>query len=403
MSNSESFLIVLSIIYTIPYFVWKVGKTHRYAPLVVIQIICGIVLGPSFLGAFKPYYYELVFNNNVIQYLNGISQLAVIIFVWIAGIELNLKNTWEHRFDSFVTAGFCLIMPLMIGGIVALVMSEYDGWIGEKAALWQFVLGIGISCSVTALPILILFMENLKILRSTFGQRILRYASIDDILIWCVLSLIIMDFSRLTHQVLFILGFAICAYIFRKMIVKLPESDRWYVSLIWVFVCSFTAELCGLHFMVGAFLAGVITNAEWIDNQKLDSLRNNVLLILMPIFFLNTGLKTHWSVEGYAVFIASFALLIAAIAGKLVAAIIAGKILKWEKGESSLVGWLLQTKALIMIIFANVLLDKNIITSNTFTALLLMALVSTSLTTPMVFKKIKRMHESNLVGRKSNE
>ncbi len=117
------------------------------------------------------------------------------------------------------------------------------------------------------------------------------------------------------------------------------------------------------------------------------------LLVLMPVFFLSTGLRTNWAVGGAAVFIVAAMLLFASVAGKLIGIHVAGKILKWKPGEASIIGWLLQTKALIMIIFANVLLDKGIITSETFTALLLMAVASTMLTVPMVSPKLERMKE----------
>ena len=122
-------------------------------------------------------------------------------------------------------------------------------------------------------------------------------------------------------------------------------------------------------------------------------LRHNVLLVIMPVFFLSTGLRTNWTLGGAAVFMAAGVLLVAAIAGKLLATHLAGKILGWAPGEASIIGWLLQTKALIMIIFANILLDKGIITSETFTALLLMAIASTMLTVPMVTPKLARMKE----------
>jgi Kef-type K+ transport system membrane component KefB len=118
-----------------------------------------------------------------------------------------------------------------------------------------------------------------------------------------------------------------------------------------------------------------------------------VLLVVMPVFFLSTGLRTNWAVGGAAVFIVAGVLLLASVAGKLLGTHIAGKILKWQPGEGSLIGWLLQTKALIMIIFVNVLLDKGIITNATFTALLLMAVASTMLTVPVVSPKLERMKE----------
>jgi Kef-type K+ transport system membrane component KefB len=115
--------------------------------------------------------------------------------------------------------------------------------------------------------------------------------------------------------------------------------------------------------------------------------------VIMPVFFLSTGLRTNWTVGGGAVFIVAGVLLAAAVVGKRVGMAIAGKILGWQPGEASIIGWLLQTKALIMIIFVNVLLDKQLITRETFTALLLMAVASTMLTIPVVSPKLARMQE----------
>jgi Kef-type K+ transport system membrane component KefB len=143
--------------------------------------------------------------------------------------------------------------------------------------------------------------------------------------------------------------------------------------------------------MVGAFLAGVVMDADWFDQMQMDMLRSHVLMVMMPVFFLSTGLKTNWALGGALVFVAAALLLLASVTGKLLGVRLAGKILKWPAGEASVIGWLLQTKALIMIIFANILLDKQIISSATFTALLLMAVASTMLTTPMVSPKLKRM------------
>ena len=134
-------------------------------------------------------------------------------------------------------------------------------------------------------------------------------------------------------------------------------------------------------------------DSNWFDQTKMDMLRHHVLLVLMPVFFLSTGLRTNWEVGGYAVFIAAAVLLAASVAGKLLGVRIAGRLLNWQAGEASIIGWLLQTKALIMIIFANILLDKAIITNATFTALLLMAVASTMLTTPVVVPKLARMKE----------
>lgn len=170
----------------------------------------------------------------------------------------------------------------------------------------------------------------------------------------------------------------------------LPERDRWSVSLVWLALRAFGAHWCGLHFMVGAFLAAVVMDADWFDRDTMDLLRHHVLLVIMPVFFLSTGLKTAWSVGGAAVFLAAGALMVASVGGKLAGVHLAGRILKWKPGEASMIGWLLQTRVLIMIIFASILLDKLIITSAMFTARLLMAVARTMLTVPVVAPRLRR-------------
>jgi Kef-type K+ transport system membrane component KefB len=391
VNTTETFLIAMAIIFAVPWLIWRVANTDYYAPLVVVQIIAGILLGPGILGDAFPEYYATVFNPAVVQSLNGVAWWAVMLFVMIAGVELDLKKAWAHRRESGITAGLALGVPLVLGSVAAAGLIAFPGWVGPRALTWQFVLGVGMACAVTALPILILLMEKLEILRQPIGQRILRYASVDDIAIWGVLALILMDWERVGRQLAFLVAFAIAAWLFRRLMQRIAERDRWYVALIWLAVCAFGADWAGLHFMVGAFLAGAVMDAAWFDQAKLDQLRHHVLLVMMPVFFLSTGLRTDWNVGGEAVFAAAALLLAAAVAGKLIGVRIAGRVLGWTPGEATVVGWLLQTKALIMIIFANILLDKGIISSETFTALLLMAVASTMLTVPMVAPKLARL------------
>ncbi|WP_298158494.1 cation:proton antiporter [Brevundimonas sp.] len=390
MNTTEIFLIALLLIFSVPYLIWRGLRTEYYAPLVVVQIVCGILLGPGVLGAIFPAYYGFVFNPQVIGALNGVAWWAVMIFVWIAGIELDLKQAWASRVETGVTSGLALCVPLLFGSVAAIGLLRFPGWAGPDGQPWQVVLGIGMACAVTALPILVLLMEKLDILRRPLGQRVLRYASLDDIAIWGVLALILLDWDRVGRQVVFLVGFAVAAYAVRALMKRLEEKDRWYVGLIWLAACGFAGDWSGLHFMVGAFLAGAVLDSEWFDRRRMDLFRDHILLAVMPVFFLSTGLRTQWDMGGLAVFAAAGVLLVASVAGKLVGVHLAGRILKWEKGEASIIGWLLQTKALIMIIFANILLDKGIITNTAFTALLLMAVGSTMLTIPFVTPRLKR-------------
>ena len=171
------------------------------------------------------------------------------------------------------------------------------------------------ACAVTALPILILLMEKLEILRQPIGQRILRYASVDDIAIWGVLALILMDWQRVGKQAGFLVAFAR-----RQRAVPLADacasrsSDRWYVGLIWLAACGLRRRLVGpalhgrrLPRRRGHGRASGSTRRRWTGCAA------NVLLVLMPVFFLSTGLRTNWQVGGAAVFVAAAVLLVASV------------------------------------------------------------------------------------------
>jgi Kef-type K+ transport system membrane component KefB len=387
----EKMLLAMALILAVPYLVWRLGNTERYAPLVVVQIIAGILLGPGVLGAAFPESYGFVFTPDVVVSLTAIASWAVMLFVWIAGIELDLHAAWRNRFETGLTAGLAMLVPIATGAAAAAVLLWHDaGWMGAAGLRWQFVAGVGMACAVTALPILILFMEKLDILRRPLGQRVLRYASLDDLAIWGVLALILLDWERIGRQGVFLIGFGSATVLVRYLFPRLPEADRWFVALIWLAICGFAADWAGLHFMVGAFLSGVVLDGRWFDQERMDLLRHHLLLVVMPVFFLSTGLRTEWSMGGWPVFAAATLLLVVSVAGKLIGVHLAGRLLGWPRGEASVIGWLLQTKALIMIIFANILLDRGVIASDTFTALLLAAVASTMLAVPMVTRHMRR-------------
>lgn len=388
ISQPESFLIAMLIIFILPFMIWRYLRTDYFAPMVVVQIFAGIIVGPGVLGAYFKDYYHAVFTPVTIHNLTGIASWAVMMFVFLAGVELDLRNVWRHRKESSVTAGLALGVPLSFGAVVGWLLVQHPGWIGNAAEGWQFTLAIGMTCAITSLPVLIVFLEKMELLRQPMGQRVLRYASLDDLLIWSVLAVVMMDLPRIKTQLLFLLGFGVASVLLRKIMVAVGEADRWFYALIWMVGVSFMAEWSGLHFMVGAFMAGVVIDMRWFDQKKMDLLRHYVLLIMMPVYFLSTGLKTTWSIGGTAVFLVAGIMLLAAVVGKLAGIHLAGRILKWSDGEASIIGWLLQSKSLITIVFANVLLDKGVISSAAFTAVLLMSLVSTMLTVPLVSSKL---------------
>jgi Kef-type K+ transport system membrane component KefB len=391
-TTTELFLAALVLVFAVPWLVWRIFRTDYFAPLVVVQVIAGIALGPGVLGAAFPEWHKTLFTREVTGALSGVAWWAVMLFVFVAGVELDIRHAWARRRETGTAALLALSLPLATGSGAAAVLLSLGGadWIGAQGQKWQFVLGAGMACAVTALPVLLLLLDKLDILRAPLGQRILRYASLDDVAIWGVLALILLDWERLGRQAAFLPGFVLAALAMRWLMARLPVPDRWYAALVWLAVCGYAADWSGLHYMVGAFLAGAVLDAEWFETEALDHFRDAVLLALMPVYFLSTGLRTSWEVGGAAVFGAAALFIAASMAGKLAGLGIAGRILRWSKEETWVIGWLLQTKGLVMIVFANILLDKAIITGASFTALLLTAVASTMLSIPMVGPALRR-------------
>ena len=391
MTITETFLLALALVMGLPWLVWRVLRTDNWMPLVVVQIVAGVLLGPGVLGVALPQVHDFLFPPGVIAALNGIAWWAVMIFVWLAGIELDLHQAWIARRETWTTAGLALVTPLVLGALAAALILTQPGWIGAKGQHWQALLGMGMACAVTALPILVLLMDRLSILRQPLGQRVLRYASLDDIAIWGVLALILLDWARVERQAGFLLLFPFVAWGLRAVMRRIGGRDRLYLGMLSLALLGFAADWAGLHFMVGAFLAGAILDKQWFDEAQMDMLRDHMLLTVMPVFFLSTGLRTQWDMGGFEVIGGALLLLAAAVVGKLAGVALAGRLLGWPKGEAGVIGWLLQTKALIMIIFANILLDRQIITGTSFTALLLMAIGSTMLTMPMARRGLAKL------------
>ena len=390
LSSIESFLLSMMVIFSVPYFIWRFSRCDTFAPLAIVQILAGIALGPGLMGSVLPDLHALLFSRDTLNLLNGIASWGVMLLVMLAGLELDLHAAWADRRQSLTAAALAMVFPMAMGAVAAMLLLLQPGWRGEGAERWQFVLGIGMSCAVTALPILILLLEKLDLLRLPLGQRILRYASLDDIVVWAVLALIILDWERFERQLVFMLGLALAIMPIRSLFARLPPDDRWYCLLIWLTVCAFAADWCGLHYIVGAFLSGAVLDGRWFDQKFQDFTRQTVLVVLMPVFFLNTGLKTNWSLGGISVLGVASLLLFASVTGKLMGVSLAGRLLGWSRRDTAIVGWMLQTKALIMIIFTNVLLERSLISSAMFTALLLMAVASTMMTMPMVRRQMIR-------------
>lgn len=388
-SITENYLLILLGIFVIPYAVWRIAKTDKYAPLVVVQIVTGIVFGPGIFGHYFPDAYTNIFSAETVRMMSGAATWAVVLFVSTAGIEVNLHSAKKEWRETSITASFALFTPLIIGLPLVAFLSFNERWIGDGAEQWQFSLATGMAMSVTALPILVLLLEKMNILKSDIGVRCLRYASFDDVAIWTVFAIIMLEWDKVARQAVFIAMYALVSVLIRRYTRLLQPSDRLPMFLGWVILCALVADWSGLHYIVGGFLAGLVIDEDWIGEETLSNLRKYVLLLIMPIFFLSTGLRTDWELGNPIVIGLAVLLFVVQAFGKITGVKIAALINGWEQREATTIGWLLQTKALIEIIFCTIMLDKGVISPQMFTALLFMAVFSTVVTTPVVSRRLK--------------
>ncbi len=390
-SVSELYLIAFFIILWLPFLIWKVFKTENWMPLAIIQIVAGILIWPAILWNIYPDIYNALFTKEVLGPLQWVAWIGVILFVWFSGLEINFINSRKNKKDTFVTAGLWFLFPVIIWWIFSFVLAHFDGWMGEKATVWQFVLVWWLAVSVTALPILALFLEKYGILRKELWQRIMRYAAFDDIFIWILLSIILLEWNKIILQILFFIGLFIFTRGISFVLWKMKQTqEKLLVWILWMLFIAFFADYSGLHFIVGAFLAGFVLPISHFWEETIDSLRKFVLLLLMPVFFLLTGIKTNWELWGIWILGIWVIFSLIAIWWRILWVFVASKVLKWQTNDVFLIWWFLQTKWLIEVIFITILLERQIISSATFTALLLMAIISTCLTQPMTRKYMQK-------------
>lgn len=387
-SVTENYLLILLGIFVIPYAVWRIARTDKYAPLVVVQIVMGVVFGPGIFGHYFPDVYGDIFSSETVRMMSGVATWAVVLFVSTAGLEINLQSARRDWRETITTASFALFTPLIVGLPLVVFLSFNKRWIGESAEQWQFSLATGMAISVTALPILVLLLENMQLLKKDIGIRCLRYASFDDVAIWTVFAVIMLEWDKVARQSIFILMYVLLSVLIRKYTKVIPPNDRLPIFLGWVVLCALIADWSGLHYIVGGFLAGLVIDEEWIGEETLSNLRKYVLLLIMPVFFLSTGLRTDWELGNPIVIGLALLLFVVQAFGKITGIRLAALINGWERREATTIGWLLQTKALIEIIFCTIMLDKGVISAQMFTALLFMAVFSTIATTPIVTRRI---------------
>lgn len=366
-------------------------------PGVVGEILGGILLGPSVFGLLRPTWAEALFPPASLANLHTLSQLGLIIFMFIVGMELNTEFLKRKAATALIISQASVLLPFVLGAFLACFLhAEYAP---AGVPLHLFGLFLGIAMSITAFPVLARILQEKAMSGSSPGTLALACAAVDDITAWCALAMAVALARGETALKSIGTAFLAAAYVAAMVFIVKPLLRSWLdrrdptedsaagaVALLVLCCCAFIAERIGIHALFGAFLAGAIMPQSLNFRQDLARrLGGFSTLVLLPIFFALTGLRTQLGLIHNAHSWLVFGLILSlAVAGKLGGSLLAGRWsgLAWR--ESLALGVLMNTRGLVELVVLNIGYDLGLLSSSLFTMMVLMALLTTLMTGPLL-------------------
>jgi len=374
------------------FFCKKIGQ-----PSVIGEIIAGILLGPSFAGMYLPQFSAFLFPAQSLGNLQFLSQIGLILFMFVIGMELDLKVLRNKARDAVIISHASIIFPFALG--VFLAYFIYTQFAPNNIKFLSFSLFIGISMSVTAFPVLARIVQERGLSKSRLGTIAITCAAADDITAWCLLAAVIAVVKAGTVLSAFYTILMAAAYVFimlkivqpflKKLGEKYSNKESFSKPVVAIFfitllLSSYATEVIGIHALFGAFLAGVImpanTNFRSIFIEKVEDL---ALVLLLPLFFVFTGLRTQigllndahaWKICGLIIAVA--------VTGKFLGSAVAAKFVGQTWRESLSLGALMNTRGLMELVVLNIGYDLGVLSPEIFAMLVIMALITTFMTGP---------------------
>jgi len=303
MSSAQLFVIQAFVIVAIPYGIWHLSRLHGIVPCVVVQILAGIALGPSLLGRVAPDAYALLFGPATLGAVSGIASIAVLFFGFITGLHLDLTHFRNRSLGFALTGAGSLLVPSALGALAGIsIARRFPAEIGPNATTSEFVMAIGISAGVTALPVLGVILREMRLL-DRLGQWALGLAALNDAALWFLLAVLLAGTSAANLGALQMAAFLpiyLLAMVFAvrpllRCTVSVSNGSLSDPALVGVLAAAIASsaltEAIGLHFLFGAFVAGAIMPAS-LRRPILNKLEPVTVMLLLPFFFMLTGLKT---------------------------------------------------------------------------------------------------------------
>jgi len=386
---------ILTIIFTARTFGFIFNKIGQ--PTVIGEILAGIFLGPSLLGMWFPEYSAFLFPKASLGNLQLLSQIGLVLFMFVVGMELDLKILKTKAQDAVIISHASIIIPYALG--MSLAYFIYQEFAPENVNFTSFALFMGIAMSITAFPVLARIIQERNLTKTKLGTISITCAAADDVTAWCILAAVIAivkagSFASSLFTIAFSIGYLVVMIkLVQPFLKRIGEvySNKEALSLNVVasifgilIISSFVTEIIGIHALFGAFLAGAIMPPS-INFRRLiiDKLESVALGLLLPLFFVFTGLRTQigllndshlWSV--------CFMIIFVAIAGKFGGSMIAAKFMGQSWKESLSIGALMNTRGLMELVVLNIGYDLGVLKPEIFTMMVIMAVVTTFMTGP---------------------
>lgn len=386
---------IMFIMLVARFFGWLANKVKQ--PAVVGEIIAGVLLGPSLLGWVAPSFSAFIFPADSLKTLQFLSQIGLAFFMFIVGMELDIQKIRQKAHDAVMISHASIIIPFFLG--VSLAYFLYTRFAPVNVSFISFALFMGIAMSITAFPVLARIVQERKLTGTPLGVMAITCAAADDVTAWCILAVVVAIVkagglvSALLTIVLAVIFVAVMLFIVRprleKAIRKHTENNQMKraVSLAFfvLLLSAWLAEVIGIHALFGAFLAGVIMPSNTIKQLLTDKLEDVSVMMLLPIFFVFTGLRTQigllsqgdlWGVCGMIMFVA--------VAGKFGGSAITARLMGQNWHSAASIGALMNTRGLMELVVLNIGYDLGILSPEIFAMLVLMALATTFMTGPLL-------------------
>lgn len=389
------------------------GRLFRFIgqPPVIGEVVAGLCLGPSLLGAISPETMHLFIptasddpHGHVVAALKMIAQLGVVLYMFVVGLELNGNKIKDQIHAAVAISHVSIIAPFLLGATLAIWLHPI--YAPQGVTFTSFSLFLGVAMAITAFPVLARILTDREMDGTRLGTVAMACAAADDATAWCLLAMVVgivqTDVTDALRVVL-----SSMAYIGAMFLIVRPLlhawSKRWddtrsplpqyilILGLVGVLLSALATEVIGIHAIFGAFLAGaVIPHGSRLANELSTRLRDSVTILLLPAFFAFTGMRTqiglvsgweNWFVCGMIIFVAT----LGKFGGTLAAARFAG--IGWR--DSAALGTLMNTRGLMELIVLNIGLDLGIMSPTLFAMMVLMALATTMATSPVLSFLVK--------------